>query len=339
MRRTRAGAPIIPIAAFMLTAFIAAGCGPAQKELPAGKITVTDFRGARVALGAPASRIVCLIESALSHLYMLDAGDRVAGISTNIYTGDVFSFYASLDDRIKQKSVPAPGNWDFVSLESVIALAPDLVIIWADQREAVTALEERNIPVYAVMIRSFEDVFTEVGALGTLTGREERAEALVRYTKDELRLLKAGNGAAPPRVYFMWAQGMLETSGGTSTVNELIEHAGGINAFADVRREHMAVNVEELIARDPEVIVMWPNGRIGPGDVMGDARFAKLSAVKRGRVHEFPGVFLCDLWTLKFLHATRLAASWCRPEIHKAATVEKQKNEMLDYLYGGRLPR
>ena len=122
------------------------------------QITVTDFRGKRVNFTKPVKRIVCLIESALSGLYMLGQADKIVGISRNVYEGEVFKYYAQLDIRIKNRTLPAPGNWDFVNIESVINLKPDLVIIWASQTESIKALEERGIPVYGVFLKSIQDV-------------------------------------------------------------------------------------------------------------------------------------------------------------------------------------
>ena len=47
-------------------------------------VSVTDFRGKQIILPRPAERIICLLESALSGLYMLGAQERIIGISTNV---------------------------------------------------------------------------------------------------------------------------------------------------------------------------------------------------------------------------------------------------------------
>ncbi len=146
---------------------------------------------ANILLRQPAERIVCLIESALSGIYMLGAEARVVGISANVYQEETFRYYAAMDERIRSRSLPTPGNWDFINIEKVVGLKPDLVIIWAHQEEAIRALEERGIPVFGIFIRSFEDVYQEMLALGDLTGKRERAVELVARTKEAL-----GRGAS-----------------------------------------------------------------------------------------------------------------------------------------------
>ncbi len=316
---------------------LAAAHGVQGAEPDAGRVvSVVDFRGKTVTLQKPASRIVCLIESALSGLFMLDAQDRVVGISTNVYQAEVFPHYAGMDRRIAGKSLPAPGSWDFVNLERVVALDPDLVVIWAHQEESIRSIEERGIPVFGVFIGCFEDIYREIRSLGELTGTTDRADALIRYTQNEVLDLqrRVGQPCTRPRVYFMWAQGELESSGRGSTVDELIRMAGGINVCGTIDQEHLVVSVERIIEWDPELIVMWADERRDPADILALPLWKGVTAVQRGNVHEFPGVFPCDLWTLKFQLGVKMVAKWCHPEIFTGVDIEKERQEVFSRLYG-----
>jgi len=301
-------------------------------------ISVTDFRGKTVEVKMPVKRIVCLIESALSGLYMLGAEDRVVGISTNIYTGNVFPYYAELDERIRTRRLPTPGNWDFVNIESVISLKPDLVIVWAHQTESITALEERGVPVFGVFIEKKEDVYAEITALGKLTGREKRAEQLIQYTMRDIDRIEKQVKAIPdsrrPGVYYMWAQGNLETSCGGSTVNDLITLAGGKNVCSHIPREHVVINMENLLSWKPDIIVMWYNEKKDPVHILHDPQWQTIKAVKEGKVYEFQDIFHSDLWTLKFQHAARIVAKWCHPEVFRNMDLEGEKKKMWNALYG-----
>lgn len=254
------GRPIV--LSFFLTALLLAASPAATVPPPSdpAAVTVTDFRGRTLTFPKPVSRIVCLIESALSGLYMLGAEDRVVGISANVYQEPVFSYYARLDDRIAARTLPAPGNWDFISVERILALKPEVIILWAQQTEAIAALESRGIPVFGVFLATLADVEREIRELARLTGTETRAAELLSWSREELAGISSRlAGLTPeerPRVNFMWAQSILETSGGTSTVQDLIELAGGRNLFAHLPQEHLRVKQEQLLAADPEVIIM-----------------------------------------------------------------------------------
>lgn len=321
---------------FLLLSLLLAGA-PALAE----GVAATDFRGRRIELAKPAERIVCLLESALSGLYMLGADTHLVGISTNIYQESVFPYYAAMDQRIRDRTLPTPGNWDFVNIESMVALQPDLVIIWSGQEESIAALEEKGIPVFGVFIERFADIHREIAALGALTGTQERAAQLLALAEEELKAVRQKTalpaGEARPRVYFMWDQGPLETSGRHSTVQELIDLAGGTNAAGGSELEHLVANLENVLVWNPELIVMWCNDRLNAEDIGELSGWRSLSAVQNGRVHELPDPFSCDFWTLKYLFTVDLVARWCHPERFRTSAVDERRASLLNKLYGGRL--
>ncbi len=308
----------------------------------ADAVAATDFRGRRIELDKPAERIVCLLESALSGLYMLGADSHLVGISTNVYQGSVFPYYAAMDERIRDRTLPTPGNWDFINIESMVALQPDLVIVWSGQEESIAALEEKGIPVFGVFIERFEDIHREIAALGELTGTGERAAELLALAQQELeavrlKVLPASEDNTPPRVYFMWAQGPLVSAGRNSTVQELIDLAGGTNAAGGSELEHLVVNLENVLVWNPELIVMWCNDRLDPEDIGGLSGWRSIAAVRNGRVHELPDPFSCDFWTLKYIFTLDLVARWCHPDRFPAGDPEELRSSLLNKLYAGRL--
>ncbi|MCX7679264.1 MAG: ABC transporter substrate-binding protein, partial [Spirochaetes bacterium] len=258
---------------------------------------------------------------------------------TCVYSPSVFRCYTALSHRIAKRTLPAPGNWDFIHIEKIISLQPDVVIVWAQQEDAIAALRQRGIAVYGVMLRSIDDVYQEIRDFGKLTGKEKRAQILIDYAQRDVMSITAlvKSVSTRPRVYFMWAQGITETSGKGSTVDDLISLAGGTNIFSTTLLEHMVVNLEQIIVRDPHIIVMWHNERMNPHDIIFDSRLKTVSAVKDGRVFELPDVFLCDMWTLKFIYAARLMASWFHPTLFDSQKLGAQKNSILEFLYGRKI--
>jgi iron complex transport system substrate-binding protein len=246
-----------------------------------------------------------------------------------------------MDPRIRNHELPAPGNWDFVNIEMVVGLRPDLVIVWSHQQESILAIEEKGIPVYGVFIESLDDIHEEIIDLGRLTGSEKRAEELTDLAGRKVAAIRENvsrvQPESRPRVYYMWAQGELETSGKSSTVQELINLSGGKNVAGHIRQEHLVVNMENILTWDPEVVVMWYNARKDPEDIMRKAMWRSVSAVKHRRIHEFPDVFACDLWTLKYIHAVELLAKWCYPERFKDLIPSAEKWKLLQNLYGEKL--
>ncbi|MGD2034378.1 MAG: ABC transporter substrate-binding protein [Bacteroidales bacterium] len=283
---------------------------PAKNKQANDPVIVTDFRGKEVRLDEPAKKVVCLIESALSGIYMLKQKEKLTGIPSSVYDKGLFKYYSRLDPRIQNRELPVPGNWDFISIEQVIGLNPDLVILWASQTGAIDNIEQFGIPVYAVMLQSFNDVYKEIEDFGKLLNCGERADSLIQQTRNNLDSLRIKfNRKNPKKVYFMWAQGITETSGSNSTVNELLTIAGTVNA-CNLQPEHVSVSIEKIYDWDPDLIVMWHNERLDPDDVLKHPVLQGLKAVKQKHVYELPEVFACDFWTLKMQYPAGLIGNW-----------------------------
>ncbi len=303
-------------------------------------IKVKDFRGKEIILKKPAKRVVCLIESALTGIYMLGAQDKVIGVPTNIYEegyfyNETFKYYAALDARIKNKKIPALGNWEKVDIEKIVALEPDLVIIWSNQMDIITSLEKIGIPVYGVFITKIEDVFKEILDFGKLLDSEKRALELVDYIKKEIENIRLNSLKIKNKkeVFFSWAQlNFLQTSCSGSIVNEILDLIGAKNICSDINGESVLLNIESLLSKNPDVIVMWHSKSMNPEDFKENSQLRNLKAVKTNSIYEFHDTFSYDLWTLKFIYAAHYMANKVYPEIY-SYNLAKKRSEIMKFLY------
>lgn len=228
-------------------------------------------------------RIVCLTEEPTEILYRLGEGERVVGIS---------AFTVRPPEARRDK--PVVSAFIGGSVSKITALQPDLVIGFSDiQADLARQLIQANLPVLIFNQRSLQQILDVIVDLGRLVDRKPEAEALVAsYVQ---RLEAAGAVAARrvvrPRVYFEeWDEPMITA---IRWVSELIELAGGRSLFGErslgkLARERF-VTAEEVVREDPEVVLVSWCGK--PFDRAAFERrpgFARLSAVRSGRVHEIP---------------------------------------------------
>lgn len=318
-----------------LLTFIFAGCSLSPPNCKRDEnIKVTDFRGKEITLDKPVKKVICLIESALSGIYMLQKEELLVGVPATIYDELFFTYYSQLDTRINNKLLPSPGNWDFISIEQIVSLNPDLVIIWSSQTEAIENIERFGIPVYAVMLNSINDIYKEIEDLGELFDCKERADSLILFTKDKMYSTHLKNlNENPKSAYFMWSQGITETSGTNSTVNELLQAAGLQNA-CKLKAEHISVSIEKIYDWNPDLIVMWYNEKLDPVDILNNPLLKELKAVKQGEVYELPEVFACDFWTLKIQYPVQLIANWAYKEEPNFELDPQKLQELYLNLYG-----
>lgn len=290
--------------------FVSCGKNSNKPLNDTGSISVVDFRDKKISFKERPKRVVCLIESALTGIYMLKSQDLIQGIPTDIYKESFFKYYSKLDNRISQKTLPCPGNWDFVNLEKLVSIKPDLVIIWSSQEESIERIEKLGIPVYSVFIDDFEDIYKEIRDFGKLFNKQSRADSIISTTKDKIKfIIDSAYKKKSPGAYFMWSQGLLETSGKHSTVSKLLGFAGMKNV-CEMKEEHVSVNIEKLYEWNPEFIIMWYNERLDPADIIKNNQFTGIAAIKNKKVFELPEIFQCDFWTLKFVYTVYLMNNW-----------------------------
>ena len=195
-------------------------------------------------MAAPAKRIVTLAPFLTELVFTAGAGDRIVGVSA-------FSDYPPQAKKLPQ--VSSAVSW---SLEEIAALNPDLVLAWRDNMRVqdVSRLSSFGIAVYVADARNFEDVPRALEAIGRLAGRDTSA-AIGAY-RDKLEHLRAQYASKPKVTALLeiW-HSPLTTIAGRHFMNQALEICGARNVFADLSGVAPVVGWEEVIVRDPDVIV------------------------------------------------------------------------------------
>lgn len=255
-----------------------AGCGPrAAAPSPGGTVTVTDLAGVEVAVPAAPGRIVSAAPACTEILFAVGAGDAVVGVTD----------FCTFPPEARTRSKIGQFGPDTISLEAVLGLRPDLVFAapgWQDS--FIEAVRRRGIPVVGVEARSFAEVYRAVCVVGTATGHDAEGKALSARLRDRVERVAARPIARRPRVFYLLDDTSLFTVGPKTFVGEMIRLAGGDNVFDDVDQIYPKVSEEELIRRNPEVIVV-PRGRGHSADVdslLARPAWQTMAAVKGRRV-------------------------------------------------------
>ncbi|MDK2789413.1 MAG: iron complex transport system substrate-binding protein, partial [Epulopiscium sp.] len=158
-----------------------------NEETKSTTVKIIDSRGKEVEVNYPAKKIVCLLNSGLNDLYMLGAKDQVIAIDKWTYdTKDVFELTAQIDERVKNKSLPAIDK----NIEEIVGMNPDVVVMWAGQEDDIKTLEDKGVKVVGIQVDNFEQVYTKMEILGKISGKENRAAEIIDYTKKELQNIK-----------------------------------------------------------------------------------------------------------------------------------------------------
>ncbi len=223
--------------------------------LPAQSITVQDFAGREVTLEQPARRIVALAPDIVENLFSAGAGDRLVGAVS-------YSNYPQ-----QAKAIPEVGTYNAFSLEQILALRPDLVVMWGSGNgmQTLSKLEGLGIPVYISELRKLSDVPESIRRLGQLAGTTSIAEAEARRIERELESLqnRYGKRRSLGVFYQIWND-PLQTVNGEHLISEVIALCGGHNVFGDASALAPRISVESVLLRDPDAIVASGMGEARP---------------------------------------------------------------------------
>ena len=210
----------------------------------AASITATDDLGRKVELKRPAQRIVALAPFLTELAFSAGVGDRLVGASA-------FSDYPA-----GARAIPRVASAAGISLESLAASRPDLVLAWADTIRApdVQRIEALGAAVFVARVRTLDDVPRLLEAAARLSG-VAAPRAAGEYRDRVARLRRAHRGLPPLRTLVeIWPR-PLTTIGAGHWIDEALETCGAANAFADLPGVAPQVDLEVVYRRDPEVIV------------------------------------------------------------------------------------
>jgi iron complex transport system substrate-binding protein len=240
-------------------------------------VEVVDATGARVVFPAPATRVVSLAPSVTEVLWAVGAAAQVVGVS-------------SADDYPPEvRGRPRVGGVR-VDEERLAALRPDLVVgLVSLQGPALARLRGRGYRVLALDANTLEQTYALVRVLGEVTGHLRSAQEVVdRMRREEAAVAARVRGRPRVRVFVqVWDQPFITAAGETLT-DDLVRRAGGRNVFGE-RRGWPQVSEEEVLARDPECVVVL--GR-GADRLLRRAAWARTAAVRRGCVAELDASWL-----------------------------------------------
>ena len=168
------------------------------------------------------------------------------------------------------------------SLEAVLAVRPDLVLLYNSPQNAGAAAQLRRLGVPALLLTT--DGLADVGRLarllGRVTGRGHEADSLDAAFERALEAASPPSPAHRPTVLLLvWEQPPM-TVGRGSFLSELVHRAGGDNLFEDVGPSSGTISIEAVAARDPDLILITSDG---PQGFAGRPEWQVVRAVREHR--------------------------------------------------------
>ena len=247
------------------------------------QVETVDDLGNRVVLPHPARRIVSLAPHNTENLFSAGAGQWLVGAVEHS------------DFPPAAGSIPRIGNYKQINIESLLALRPDLVVVWASGNppELLAKLEKLGLTLFYSEPKTFPQVVDNIRRLAILTGTETGVTARLKQLLAQYASLKNSHRGLPPVSVFyqLWNEPLI-TLNGNQLVSHAIEVCGGRNVFADLPMLAPRINVEGVLAQDPEVILLATHDGKNNSWAQRWRRWKNLRAVKNQHIYAVDGNLL-----------------------------------------------
>jgi iron complex transport system substrate-binding protein len=237
-----------------------------------------DDEGTAITLPAVPETIIGLSPAITETLFALGAGDRVLG-------GTDFDDYPP-----EAAALPDVATFQAVLMEQILALDPDLVIAGGNnltQATDIGRMRELGFPVLVVYAESLDQVLTDIELIGDAIGEGDAARDLtasMRADIDQVTAAVAETDARPRTFYQIGSEPEIYGPAPESFIADLVALAGGEPITTSDPRV-FSIPVEQLIAADPEVIVIGDAlYGVCPESVEARPGWDVMTAVKNGDV-------------------------------------------------------
>lgn len=235
----------------------------------------TDFMGREVTVEKEPQRIVSLAPSITELIYALGAGDRVVGVTS-------FDNYPP-----EVQNVPKVGDFNAPNVEAIIAQKPDIIFASSlSGKDKMESLQQSTgIPVAVLEAKNIQQIYESIELISKLTGTQDKGQQVIQEMQDKIDEISSKTKDLPKvKVFYLLDINGNWTAGKGSFIDELITLAGGENIAADAGAEWVQYSLEELVKKNPDVIIMSAYaGKID--DVKNAQGYKDTNAVKNGKVY------------------------------------------------------
>jgi ABC-type Fe3+-hydroxamate transport system substrate-binding protein len=166
----------------------------------------------------------------------------------------------------------------------VLGARPDLVVLYLSQsnRDATRRFHAAGVPTLTLRGDHIADFHRTIMILGRIVGDTMTAKTVADSVEATLaRVRAATKGLSRPTAFWKaWDSPVIAIAGG-SFLSELVEIAGARNIYADDPRPAMDVTIEDVVRRDPDVVL---SGVESAERMKKAPAWRALRAVREGRV-------------------------------------------------------
>lgn len=222
-------------------------------------------------------RIVSLAPNLTEILFALGFGDNIVGVT------NFCDYPPEAKEKLKIGGMSNP------SLEAIVSLKPDLVVMTTDgnPQEVDERLRSMRIRTYVFNARRISELPKAVRDLGKVLGVGKKADEFADNYEKTLNRLKVGSSRSAGRnkkaLFIVWPEPLIVAGPGT-VINDALQVAGIENIASGANAAYPKYSVEEIIRRSPDIIFVGKGKGMEKGS---EGLFKRLRTVPAVRDHKF----------------------------------------------------
>jgi len=225
-------------------------------------------------------RIIALSPSINETLYALGAGDQIIANTE----------YCNYPPEAKNK--PKVGGYFSPSLEKILSLSPTMVILQENNAPLSVKIQKMRIKTRIIKIDTYPSIRESIFTMGRIVRKEERARAIVSELDQKLRALRGIVRNQKILMVFGHTTDLSKSiyvSGQNLYFDDLIRESGNTNALQSRRKGQPVLNLENIIALNPDIIILLaPNTKergLTKEALIAPWRHLPINAAKQGKIY------------------------------------------------------
>ena len=237
-------------------------------------------------------RIVSLSPNITEIIYALGQQDKLVGVT---------DFCKYPPQATKKQHI---GGFVNPNIETIVSLKPDVLIGLPSHADLAHKLQNEHLKFVLLPDDRLDDVFFTIDSLGRLLDCKAKARQVVKAIRDSLRYYR--HQALQVEQFHPKAMLVIGRDPGSTThltvvgphtfIDSVWTLMGGTNVFADLPAKYAQVNRENILLKQPDLIIefrfgeQW-NARKDSLNRESWQSFAGVPAVKNGQIYVLTGTY------------------------------------------------
>ncbi len=253
--------------------------------------TIIDMAGRRVIIHGEVKKIIPTFKPVTLCILSLGLQDRLVGIDTHSkkdkLTRTVFPGVTKLTG-VGTKSTG-------INLETVLSLAPDLVILYAQKDGLYLAerLESMGISAIIILPESMDNIRKSLEIIARAVGLPQQSSGAINAMDEVLSLVTSRTKSIPLRdrkkAYFASSRSFFNTAAGNMLQDNILNRAGMINVSHKLTGYFQDISPEQFLNWNPDIIFLSRNLYTEGLAPLHNPALQRVSAINHKRIHRFPG--------------------------------------------------